>query len=163
MMQEEEQDCGQDRIEASLRRISPAAPPPELLARLRAARTACPPTPVAPPPAASRWTQLQMLWRALSVGAPAAALLLLLWLAWAPAPITGNSALAAKRGTDAVQVGHSLVASFDTIAQLPGSAPVRLRCREWQDNIVIHDPVHGVEVTQTTPRVEVIPIRFETY
>jgi anti-sigma-K factor RskA len=159
MMQEQDQD----RFEASLRQISPAAPPPELLARLRAARTAHPPTPVASAPATSVWPQLRLLWRALTVGAPAAALLLLLWLAWVPAPSTENPPLAAKPAADAVQVGHSLVASFDTIAQLPGGAPVRLRCREWQDDIVIHDHVHGVEVTQTTPRVEVIPIRFETY
>jgi hypothetical protein len=161
MIQEE-----QDRLETAWRQIRPAAAPPELLARLHAARPVQPAMVVPPSDAPSLWRQIRLGWRALTLAAPTTAVLLLIWFAWAPGlttkplipgAITGNSA------PDNVQVGHSLVASFDTIARVPGGAPVRLRYREWQDNIVIHDRVHGMEITQTTPRIEVIPVRFETY
>lgn len=161
MMQEE-----QDRLETAWRQIRPAAAPPELLARLRAARPVQPAVVPTPTHAPSTWQQLRTAWRALTVAAPTAAVLLLIWFAWAPGltikpllpgAITGNSA------PDNVQEGHSLVATFDTIARVPGGAPVRLRYREWQDNIVIHDRAHGMEITQSTPRIEVIPVRFETY
>lgn len=155
----------QDRLETALRQIRPAAPPAELLARLQAAKPLTPVAPVAQSAVACQWTRLAMLWRGLIYGAPAAALLLLLWLAWYPANRTAGllPVASARSNSNDVQVGHSLLASFDTIAQLPGGAPVRFRCREWQDHVTIHDPVHGMEVTETTPRVEIIPLRFETY
>jgi hypothetical protein len=155
----------QDRLETSLRQIRPAAPPAELLARLRSAKPSTPAAPVARSARAFQWTQWATCWRGLIYGAPAAALLLLIGLAWYPASRTaGLLPAASTRGnSNDVQVGHSLLASFDTIAQMPGGAPVRFRCREWQDHVTIQDPARGMEVTETTPRVEIIPLRFETY
>ena len=88
------------------------------------------------------------------------------WLATPhPAVTPDKTQLAEISGTsaDAVQVGHSLLASFDEVAQLPGGEPVRFRYREWQDEVVVHDATHGVVISQTTPRIEVVPVRFETY
>ena len=64
---------------------------------------------------------------------------------------------------NAVQVDHSLLASFDAVAQMPDGEPVRFRCREWQDDLVVHDEANGVFIAQSTPRVEVVPVQFETY
>ena len=159
-MQEE-----QARLEAALRQIRPAAPPSDLLMRLGATKPVPRAVPAALPSAAFQWRPLLALWRGLMHGAPAAAVLLLVWLAWHPVgrPARWSPTASAGTSSNAVQVGHSLLASFDTVAQLPGGAPVRFRCREWQDKVTIHDAANGMEVTQTTPRVEIFPIRFETY
>ncbi|HUC85363.1 MAG TPA: hypothetical protein VL970_09245 [Candidatus Acidoferrales bacterium] len=155
----------QDRVEAAFRQIQPAAPPPALLARLRAAEPAPRGVPDATPQRAGCWARLPALWRGLIFAFPATAALVLIWFAWHPISPSAKVAppTSAQIKPDAVQVGHSLLASFDTVAQLPGGAPVRFRCREWQDDVVIRDSAHGVEVTQSTPRVEVIPVRFEIY
>jgi hypothetical protein len=154
-----------DRAEEMLRRIPPAAVPPDLLARLRAAAVE---TPIAERRSLRRgfrWAEVFAGWRGIAAAAASAAVILLVGLAWRPAAVPDKKKLSASTGIEAnaVQVGHSLVASFDTVAQLPGGEPVRFRCREWRDDVVIHDDAHGVMISQSTPRVEVVPVRFETY
>ena len=56
-----------------------------------------------------------------------------------------------------------MVALFDAVAQLPNGQPVRFRCREWADEVVLRDPARGIVIERRTPRLEVVPIRFETY
>lgn len=148
------------RIEDGLRRIAPAPLPSRLMGQLRAATTVARPLNQVAPRRVSRWGYWLASWRALAVATPAATVLVI-WL------MTRQTSGAKPESTgleaSAVVVGHSLVASFDTVARLPGGEPVRFRCREWQDNVVIHDDEHGVVISQSTPRVEVIPMRFETY
>jgi hypothetical protein len=60
-------------------------------------------------------------------------------------------------------VNHELVSYFDVVATLPGGQPVRFRCRETKDQWIATDKVRGVEIEESSPRVEVIPVRFETY
>jgi anti-sigma-K factor RskA len=154
-----------DRLEDALRQLRPAAPPPELLDRLRAAE----PVPRTPRHRAAHWLlgwrQLPALWRALTAGAAAAAVLAIFVSVRPPGGRLAGTppTVMAIANSNAVQVGHSLLVSFDAVAQLPGGAPVRFHCREWQDNVVIRDPALGMEVTQTTPRVEVIPVGYEIY
>jgi hypothetical protein len=64
---------------------------------------------------------------------------------------------------DNVQVDEELISSFDVVALLPGGEPVRFRCRQWRDQLVVTDKNHGVQIQQSSPRVEVVPVRFETY
>jgi len=64
---------------------------------------------------------------------------------------------------DIVRVNHALVSSFDAVAELPGGEPVRFRCQKWMDGIEMKDASRGLVIEQNTPRVEVIPVRFETY
>jgi hypothetical protein len=64
---------------------------------------------------------------------------------------------------DDVQIAQDLVSSFDTLAKLPGGEPVRFRCRQWVDKITLSDNTHGLVYEQRTPRVEIIPVGFETY
>jgi hypothetical protein len=153
-----------DKLETELRRLPPSAVPPEVLARLRTAPVAPRPTQWVAPQRTVRWWDWLAGWRGLA-WAVSVATALLLWLAWRPAVLPGRASLAETRGikADAVHVGHSLIASFDTVAQLPDGEPVRFRCRRWQDDVVVHDAANGVYITQSTPRVEVVPVRFETY
>lgn len=160
MMQEE-----QERLEASLRQILPAAPPPDLVERLRAAPVEAQAISRRATVRTFRWRDVFVGWRGLAVAVPASAVMLIAWLGLRSVamPDKVKSSDASGIRADAVQVDHSLVASFDTVAQLPDGEPVRFRCREWQDNVVIHDDAHGVVISKSSPRVEVVPLRFETY
>jgi hypothetical protein len=64
---------------------------------------------------------------------------------------------------DDVQIDRRLVASFDAVARLPDGAPLRVRCREWTDKVMVVDSASGVVIEQTEPRLEVVPVNFEIY
>jgi hypothetical protein len=64
---------------------------------------------------------------------------------------------------DDVEFDQQLVAAFDAVARLPGGQPVRFRCREWADAVVLRDSARGIVIEQRTPRLEVVPVSFETY
>lgn len=156
-------DDEQERLEAGLRRTPPAAVPPELMERLRSVVNAPPAARAVHRHAIHRVDWLAG-WRVWLWAAPAAAMILV-WIGGRSTIYTGKAQSAAGPAAEpnAVQVGHSLVASFDEVAQVPGGEPVRFHCREWQDDVVIHDDAHGMVISRSTPRVEVIPVRFETY
>jgi hypothetical protein len=79
-----------------------------------------------------------------------------------PNPSTGPSVRSALRA-DNVEIDRQLVSAFEAVATLPDGEPVRIRCREWMDEVVLHDSKSGVAIRQRTPRFEVIPVRLETY
>ena len=64
---------------------------------------------------------------------------------------------------DEVQINHELVSTFDAVARLPDGEPVRFRCRQWMDEVVLSDNGHGVTIEQRSPRVEIVPVGFDTY
>ena len=172
-----------ERFEAQLRRVSPAPPPAELLERLtskttilvaeRQARTA-----LATPPAQSAGTAVTETVGASEPAAWASGLRLVLrWLVPATAVMAAGAILwraslpvgrapeaaGAPMRADHVRIDQQLVSTFDAVAQLPSGEPVRFRCREWIDEVVLRDSRRGVEVARRVPRVEVVPVRFETY
>ena len=153
-----------DKLETELRQIPPAEVPLELMEKLRAATPEMRPVNRRRISPTFRWLDILTGWRVIATTA-AAAIALVVWLVSRPSAKLGKSTLPKSAGMDvsAVQSGHSLLASFDMVAQLPGGEPVRFRCREWQDDVVIHDNVHGLVISKSTPRIEVIPVRFETY
>lgn len=111
------------------------------------------------------WRLLRWLAPAAAVGA--AALTLLFWRWSRPeSGASGNALAAADKPVlkaDDVEFDQQLVASFDAIARLPSGQPVRFRCREWSDEVVLRDSVRGIVIEQRTPRLEVVPVSFETY
>jgi hypothetical protein len=159
-------DHEQERFEAELSRAQPARLPEEFKARLLAARPgieAAQRTRVQP---ASGWLGW---WRVWCWAAPATALVVVgLFIIHAklyPGSVASQKPLAVSAGlkADAVQVDHDLVRSFDVVATLPNGLPVRFRCRQWKDQLLVTDKSSGVEIEQNTPLVEVVPVRFETY
>jgi hypothetical protein len=159
-------DHEQERYEAELRRTPPARLPEQFMARLLAAKPGAEParpTRLQPAPGWPQWWRLWRWW------APAMALVvvgLLLSLRKANLESVANQRpLAAAYGlkADNVQVDQELVSSFDVVATLPGGEPVRFRCRQWKDQLVVTDKNSGVEIEQNSPRIEVVPLRFETY
>jgi hypothetical protein len=172
-----------ERLEAQLRSVSPARPPAEFLERLKSEtaalmeerrahsalaaprgqtqRTAVPETIRALEPAASySWLPLLLRWlvpatAVLAVGA-------IIWRANLPAR-RGRETAGAPVKADDVRIDQQLVSTFDAVALLPNGEPVRFRCREWMDEVVLRDSRRGIEVARRVPRVEVVPVRFETY
>jgi len=148
-----------DLMETELKRFKPAKPPLDLIERLL---NAAPVTPVAKPARraresarASEWWLPWLRWLA-----PVSAVGLVVFVSvyqfpWA---VQGHALTA-----DDVQLNSKLVSSFDAVAELPDGQPVRFRVREWSDETVFHDSARGLVVERSTPRMEVVPVAFETY
>jgi hypothetical protein len=173
-----------EEFELELSRHRPAAPPSDFLARLREAAPVS--ERVVSEPALARagsgfwipgpgWLVLRRMWRSLRWGLAPAALLVTAGViilnqlrGTAPDHSEMKSAPARVLATESVRADHvnieqELVNSFDAVALLPTGEPVRYRCREWVDQVTLRDRSRGVIVEQRAPRVEVVPVRFETY
>ncbi len=161
-------DSEHEPFEAELRKLAPARPPAELMRKLGAASRsgrAQVPQSSALTPRASWWFVLRWLVPAAAVSAIALA-----WLVWqslAPEPVRHDKARAVATDpghkADDVEFDQRLVASFDAVARLPSGQPVRFRCREWADALVVRDPASGIVIEQRTPRLEVVPVSLEIY
>jgi hypothetical protein len=156
----------QEKFEADLRRIRPARLPEDFMTRLQAARpeaetlhrTQSQPTGI------PLWQNL-LRWLA-PVVALGAIVLVVTKVHFKPKPGADAKPLAdAAYGmkADDVRVNEELVSSFDVVAKLPNGEPVRFRCLKWKDQLVVSDKRDGIEIEQNSPRVEVVPVRVETY
>jgi hypothetical protein len=88
------------------------------------------------------------------------------WWLFPPSPRQSPVAVAPASQSfkaDGVQINRELVSSFDAVARLPTGEPIRFRCRKWMDRVVLEDKRRGLVIQQSSPRVEVLPVRFETY
>ena len=156
----------QERFETELRRATPASLPTDLMDRLRAAKSGSRAVSRPKPRRISGLIDCFVWARWVMAATPvAAAVILFVRMELRPGAAPGKigSAVSAGIKANAVQVDHALVSSFDAVAQLPGGEPVRFRCRKWMDDVVMRDDAHGVVISQSSPRVEVVPVRFETY
>ena len=154
-----------DRFEQELRGLTPARPPAEFMERLGELG---PPAPLQR--TASR-AEARLNWAHLFRWlVPATALVVaagFVWFKYAPSHRHKGRPLAVTVSpplkADSVQIDEQLVGAFDAVGRLPDGEPVRFHCRQWMDNVVLHDKTRGVVIEQRTPRVEVVPVRFETY
>jgi len=165
-------DREQQEFEAELRRARPASLPEALRSQLVAAAQPKKAPREAPWPASAAWDWRRVL--RLLVPATAAVALMIVVVgrgplrpgaAKGPLPVSQQQAAAASHALkpDDVQIAQKLVSSFDTLARLPSGEPVRFRCRQWLDQVTLSDKAHGLVFEQRTPRVEVVPVGFETY
>jgi hypothetical protein len=160
-----------ERIAEELRRISPAQAPAELMERLReATRTSANAAKRPASRSVPGWAAWLAGWRwALAAAPVAAAVMVFARMGARPerVPVTGpgKAFTAAPSGIkpNAVEFDHDLVSTYDAVAELPGGEAVRFRCRKWMDDVVWRDPSRGMEIRQSSPRLEVVPVRFETY
>jgi hypothetical protein len=151
-----------DPLEAELRKLSPAKAPEELMSRLESARKVR--SLEVGVPAAAAWRRW-FRWLA-PVAAGFALILLILHLRHPQVPseqtrmaIAGHPSTQTKN----VEFNQELVAAFDAVGRLPGGEPVRFRCREWRDFVTVRDPSRGLVIEQQTPRLEIVPVSFDTY
>ncbi len=147
-------------MEVELRRCKPARPPRELMERLLAVGPALPAARVQSRPPSMNLSEWWRAWRRWLAPISAFALVAVVSLRQFPwvvtPPVIGGNA-------DNVQISHTLVSSYDAVGELPGGAPVRFRVREWADSTVLRDAARGLVVAQSKPRMEVVPVEFETY
>lgn len=151
------------RFESELRRIGPAPVPESLLERLsdvtNLTQTAKRTGPRQVRARADWWFGLRWL----MAGVPVALAMLVFILLESRPYMNGPANPTMVTKPEVVRVDHSLVSSFDAVVEVPGGGPVRFRCRKWVDDIKVKDQSGGWVITQSTPRVEVVPVRFETY
>lgn len=158
-------------FEAELKRLKPASPPAPLMARLgrvsakRPGRDLLESVKGLARQVWPRW----FWWTAAATGALVMAVALLSRNeprsasvrspASPPLATTSKPTLKAEQ----VEIDKRLLSSFDAIASLPSGEPVRFHCREWMEQVTLRDSVRGVVIERQSPRLEVIPVRFETY
>jgi hypothetical protein len=160
-------DHESELFEVQLRRLRPARPPQELLTRLVGAQPVWSALCLAPSPQvrlAGTWW-----WRLRWLATTAATAGIAVWLAGRLSrpvdklPIQSGLASQPALGADNVEIDRQLVAAYDAVAKMPNGEPVRFRCREWMDEVVLRDSVRGIVIEQRSPHLEVIPVSFDTY
>jgi hypothetical protein len=164
-----------EQFENQLRRLTPARPPEALLGRLQEAPNLAPTKPEAatkrhaPTLSLAWWHRLGWL---IPTAAGATAVLMLavgITIGRRVADSRSTAAAGHTSGSKAVAAAENIefdqhvVASFDAVAQLPDGQPVRFRCREWSDGVVLTDPKSGLVIERKTPRLEIVPVSFDTY
>jgi hypothetical protein len=160
-------DFDPNQFEAELRGLRPTRPDPEILEQVRAKLVNGPSADVEQ----RRPEQLRRLaWSVLRWLVPAATVacgVLLLRQRGVPPEIpTRPRMVSAAHHTlkaDKVEIDRQLMTNFDAIARLPSGEPVRFRCEEWMDRVRVHDSKAGLVLERRSPRLEILPIRFETY
>jgi hypothetical protein len=158
-------DANLNSFESELRRLTPAAPNSALLRRIRQAGSrARAVSPLRRDPARSWLNLLKWLMPATASGMALVLVTSLLWTAGQNEP---DRALPAPSRTlikaDQVHIDRELVASFQTVAESPEGLPVRFELQEWMDRVTFRDTSRGIIVEQRSPRVEIVPVRFESY
>ncbi len=156
-------------VEAELRRLKPAEPPKDFMARLAEIPRAAPAPParhcesVSP---ANSWLHL-LRWLAPATAVVALVLAALVWLPPRTDPEPGgpvpDQAARSVLKPDDVQIGRQWIAAYDALAQMPGGEPVRVRCQEWMDEVVLRDSARGVQIEQRTPRLEIVSVSLDTF
>jgi hypothetical protein len=153
-------DREQELMEVELQRLKPAMPPSELIERMLAGV----PVPCSPrletrtgAPRSTEWWMPWLRWLA-----PVSAIGLVTFVSIRQIPLALNHPVTGINA-DAVQISHKLVSAYDAVGELPGGEAVRFRVREWSDSTVMHDSARGLVVEQSKPRLEIIPVAFETY
>jgi|WetSurMetagenome_2_1015567.scaffolds.fasta_scaffold584273_1 hypothetical protein len=166
-----------EAFEAELRKIKPTSAPNALVSRLSAVRPTSRPEVVDRVESAPRgyaWVRF-MRWLA-----PATALGVLLVITlgrqYRPNAVrTDTDSEQAKASSvpissrirpakaDEIEIGRTLVATFDAVAELPSGEPVRFRCQQWADTTIFRDRARGIAVERSTPRLEIVPVSLDTY
>lgn len=162
-------------FEKELSRLKPSAVPASLLSRLKdlGRGPARQPRPIGRASWFSGVSWSLLFGRVL----PAAALPLVLfagiWLSRPPGlspesarptEVASTSAPEAPAvGGEVVQIDETLLTAFEAVAEVPGRGPVRFRYSEWEDRVVVREPDTGMSVEQRRPRIEIVPVAYETF
>jgi hypothetical protein len=158
-----------ERFEVELHTLRPANPPQKALNRLRAelsARSAPNPLPPTNRKSGPSWLGL-LRWLTPAAVAVAVAVVLLVEHGGPPKiqpqghPLTASTRPSLK--ADQVEIDRQLIANFDAVARLPNGEAMRFRCQQWIDKVALRDSANGLVIERTTPRLEMVPVNFETY
>jgi hypothetical protein len=151
-------DFDPSRLEAELRALVPARPPRHLLNKTLECLS---PSEVENPD----WSWHDALgWLIPALGLGLIALfVLILPSAWVRRPAAHLPAAFTSLKADRVEINRQLLANYDAVGRLPTGEPVRFRCAQWVDKVSVSDSAAGFRIERTIPRLEIVPIGFETY
>lgn len=151
-------DFDQSQLEAELRALAPARPPRPLLNETLERLS---PREVEDP--GWDWRDaLNWLIPTFGIGL-IAVLVLFLPGAWVRRPAVRLPVVNASLKSDPIEIDHELLADYDAVGRLPDGRPVRFRCAQWVDKVSFSDSAAGLRIERTTPRLEIVPVDFETY
>jgi hypothetical protein len=153
-------------VEAELRRLHPARLPAALRGRLDQAGADAlrQPVPARDQTAGWQWWWLRLRWLAPAAAVGLAMMLVVTRIHREPSRTAHSPAsVAPALHANEVVIDRTLLTAFEAQATLPDGEPLRLRCRQWIESVTLRDSARGIEVEQRVPRLEVVPIRFETY
>jgi hypothetical protein len=162
-------DFSDQSFEAELQRLRPTPPPPELMAALeRVPHTLDAPALSRREPSIASWIGKCRFWLLVSSAAALVIAFGIIIRQGAPSPHPGSKPIASAPPqplleANQVEIDRHLITAFDAVATLPSGEPIRFQCREWMDEIVLRDPARGLVIERQAPRLEVIPVKFETY
>lgn len=157
-------------LEMELRRLKPAQPPAEFSAHLAQTLRR-----IGPQTRPRSWDRIRSAfgartWRWMAPATAIAVVLILIGVLKlsisAPNQSPKAASLNASRPAikaDHVEINRQLVATFDTVAQLPTGEPIRFQCSEWREDVVLRDSAHRLLIKQEQPRLEIVPVTFEIY
>jgi len=157
-----------ESFEAELRKLRPAKPRGELMHRLVAENRASDgPRGLPKEQSPVEWAAILLRWFAPATAAAVIIGVIVVRNHYAskgsPRTVPPTTASAPLVAANDLEFDRQLVASFDAVAELPGGEPVRFNCRRWRDRVTYRDPIHDLVIERTIPRLEVIPVRMETY
>jgi hypothetical protein len=155
-----------DLFEQELHKLKPAELPENLMRRLVSARREILVAELRLKPQRGTDWRLVLRWL-IPAAATAVIAFVLIWSSvrsksGLPVASVADSAGPVLKADD-VEIDRQLIASFDAVARMPNGEPVRFRCREWTDGVVLRDTGQGIVFEQTAPRLEIVPVSFETY
>ena len=161
-------EFGNEPLEAELQQLKPAAPPEDFMARLANAplATGAALMPWFSPQAGTGRVSRLLRWLAPATAAGALLAVVLIRQLNATADKSSGarpSGIEPMVRADNVEIDRQLVATFDTVAQLPDGEPVRFRCSEWLDDVVLRDSARGILIEHRMPHLEIVPVGFEVY
>jgi hypothetical protein len=168
-------DQEQNRFEAELREIKVARLPEDFRSRLLAGAPPTKASPVRrpwPAPVALGWQRVLRFFLPTAAAAVLTVIVVHQALQRRPAvPVSparlqadaAQSSAAVSPQANDVEIAKELVSSVDMLATLPTGEPVRFQYQRWVDKVTLTDKSRGLVVEERTPRVEFIPVRFETY
>jgi hypothetical protein len=151
-------DFDPSRLEAELRALVPARPPRQVVSKTLQRLS---PSEVED----SGWAWRDALgWLIPALGISLiSVLVLILPSAWVRRPAAHLPDAYTSLKADQVQINRQLLANYDAVGRLPSGEPVRFRCAQWVDKVSVSDSAAGFRIERTIPRLEIVPIGFETY
>lgn len=151
-------DFDHGQLEAELRALAAARPPRRLLNKVLERLS-----PGEVEDSGWHWRDaLNWLIPALGIGL-IVVLVLFLPSAWVPRPAAHLPMVNTSLKSEPIEIDHELLANYDAVGRLPDGRPVRFHCAQWVDKVSFSDAAAGFRIERTTPRLEIVPIDFETY
>jgi hypothetical protein len=150
-------DLELDQFESELRELRPSPMPRPTRERLLASLPSRP----SPKSGPSGWHDY-LRWLVPATAVAALMLLVLSHIALFQSAKPRLASAGPPLKADKVEIDRELLARFDAVGHLPDGRALRFRCAQWRDNVRLSDSAAGLLIERSSPRLEIVPVGFET-